>query len=140
MLDWNCIGYELARRAKLAEAGEVGVVGAYELQLDHAWARVDEAQEAASLVHRFDTLGTLQPGDEVAVGTQWLRLVDGGRAALREASAELVAHANQGPPEDQPEWLDGAVIEELHPWGRLESWGAGDRGRGAQRGAAPLPA
>lgn len=132
---WSDTGVSYA----YSEASRLGIVAAYEMGLDHAWAWVDEGAGRASLRHRFDTLGIFQPGEEVEVGTQWLRIAEGGRDALRKAADELTASVNHGPPEDRPEWLDGAVLDELHPWGRLEAWHGGDRGNRMPSIEAQLP-
>jgi len=117
----------------------VGLLLSYSLELDHARTRVEELEGGISLVTRFDTLGVFQPGDTIEVGTQWVRVVEGDRAALRQAAGRLAERANEGPPTDRPQWLEGAVIEELHPWGRLESWWAGDCGDRMPSLEAQLP-
>ncbi len=122
-----------------SEARQLGIVGSYTCTLDHAWARVDEADGSVALTHRFDTMGILQPRDSVEIGVQWFGVVSGDREALRESAGAIADLANAGPPADRPAWLDGAVIEELHPWGRLEAWHGGDRGSRMPDIEAQLP-
>ncbi|HOX39808.1 MAG TPA: alpha-amylase family glycosyl hydrolase [Candidatus Brocadiia bacterium] len=121
---WSDTGVAVVRSESLG----IGLVAAYELVDDGANPSVEERSGCVSIAHRFHTLALLNPGDEVSVGVQWLRLVEGGSREIRLASGELSDCVNHGPPADRPAWLTGAVLEELHPWGRLETWGAGDRG------------
>jgi len=122
-----------------SEGAGVGLVVSYSLEPDHAHTLVEEIAGGVSLVTRFDTLGVFEPGDQISVGTQWIRVVTGDLATFRQAAADLAGRANPGPPADRPQWLEGAVIEELHPWGRLEAWGAGDRGDRMDSLEAQLP-
>ena len=132
---WSDTGFAYARSD---EAGAALLV-AYGLDLDAARIQVEQLDGGVSLAHCFRTLAVLEPGEEIEIGTQWLQLVEGGEAALRRAASALAERVNPGPPADRPEWLEGAVLEELHPWGRLESWGTGDRGGRMPSIEAQLP-
>jgi len=63
----------------------------------------------------------------------------GDEERLQEALARFSDSLGNGPPHDLPEHLRGGSLYELHPWGRLESWGSGDRGNRFPRLTALLP-
>ena len=118
----------------------MGLIVGYELMWDHALVRADEGQASLCLGHGFDALAVLNPGESVEWAIQVIRAVNGDREALRKAAQDLSEKAAGGPPQDRPAWLRSAVIAEMHPWGRLESWWAQDRGdrMPGRRGATPL--
>ncbi|MBN2308522.1 MAG: hypothetical protein JXR94_06095 [Candidatus Hydrogenedentes bacterium] len=132
---WADTGCAYAR----SRTAGLGILACYELGFDHARVEVEEVGEGVSFVHRFDTVALLRPGDTLELGTQWIEVAIGGGDAFLHAAHALAAQASPGPPADRPEWLAGAVLEELHPWGRLESWGAGDRGNRMPAIEAQLP-
>ncbi|NOY81712.1 MAG: hypothetical protein GXP31_12015 [Kiritimatiellaeota bacterium] len=121
-----------------ARAGR-GLAVAYELGEDGARVAGEQGKGSVSLLHRFRTLARLDPGEEIEIGTQWVRLVQGNRLALKQACRQLATAVNHGPPADRPAWLEGAVFMEVHPWGRLEEWTGGDRGRRLPDLEATLP-
>ncbi len=121
-----------------------GLVVAYALEQDHARVQAEEVAGGVSMEHWFDAvwfdaLANVPPGESLEVGTQWIGVTSGGLSGLREASRNLATRVNEGPPSDRPAWLNGAAIVELHPWGRLEAWGAGDRGDRMPSIEAQLP-
>lgn len=106
---------------------------------DQASLSVEEHLDEVCVVHRFDTVARLNPGDELECGTQVLRFAAGDEARAMEALGAFSDTLGNGPPEDQPERLKKMTLCEVHPWGRLESWGAGDRGNRYPRLTALLP-
>ncbi|HQK95148.1 MAG TPA: alpha-amylase family protein, partial [Armatimonadota bacterium] len=111
-----------------SDAAGLSVLGAYRLEDDRARVSLETGQGGPALVHHFEVVARLAPGSEITVGSQCLQLAEPDLPAIREAGASLSERVNFGPPPDRPQWLDGAVLYEVHPWGRLEAWGAGDRG------------
>lgn len=132
---WSDTGFAYAR----SEAQGLGLLAGYALAADHASAWVEEAEGGVSLVHRFETLALLQPGEEIEIGVQWVQVTERGWEGLQRAATALAERVNLGPPADRPAWLAGAVLEELHPWGRLEAWHGGDRGNRMDSLEAQLP-
>jgi len=122
-----------------SEATGRGLVVAYALEQDHPNVRAEEVAGGVTLEHWFDALANVPPGESLEVGTQWLAVTSGGLSGLRQASRDLATRVNGGPPSDRPAWLKGAAIVELSPWGRLEAWGAGDRGDRMPAIEAQLP-
>ncbi len=116
-----------------------GLIAAYRLGEDGALVAGTQGAKNVSLLHRFRTLARLEPGEELDIGTQWVRLVHGDRSALKQACQQLATTVNHDPPADRPDWLEGAVFMEVHPWGRLEEWTGGDRGRRLPDLEAELP-
>lgn len=108
-------------------AGCAMLVG-FSLDPSHASVWVEEGSARVSLVHHFETLALLRPDDELDIGTQWIRVADLTAETLTEAAHALLEYSTPDPPPDRPAWLAGAVIDELHPWGRLDAWDGGDRG------------
>ncbi|MBI2302318.1 MAG: hypothetical protein HYU66_25725 [Armatimonadetes bacterium] len=128
---WSETGCAYARSAKLA------LVASYRLEDDAAIVLTEEADHAVALAHHFHTHATLHPGESLALGGQWLALLPGDD--WRRQAGAFNEAVNQGPPADRPAWLDGGVVMEMHPWGRLEAWGAGDRGLRLPSLEAQLP-
>jgi hypothetical protein len=118
---------------------KLSVVAGYVFRMDQARAGVEEAQNGVVLRHGFETLLKLQKGGEVTVGTQVIEIISGDEERLCDALARFSDTLDNGPPADLPERLKGGSLYELHPWGRLESWGAGDRGNRFSRLTALLP-
>lgn len=117
----------------------LGLLVGYALAADQASVLVEEVEGGVSLVHRFHTLGFLPPGGEIEVGVQVLQMAEGDWEAFRRTAADLAQRLHGGPPQDRPAWLEGAVLQELHPWGRLEAWPQGDRGNRLPSLQAQLP-
>ncbi len=132
---WSDTGMAYVR----SETAGLSVLVCDSLQLDSATVSVQEAEGAVSLIHGFGVLAMLQTGDEIEVGSQLVRVAGGTRESLQVAGPELAYAAHPGPPADRPEWLAGAVLSELHPWGGLWAWGAGDRGNRMPSIEAQLP-
>jgi len=132
---WSDTGCAYVR----SDAAGLSVVGAYQLMDDRARVGLETGEGGPALVHHFEVLARLTPGSEIAVGSQYLQLAGPDLPSVRQAGAQLSDSVNQGPPPDRPEWLDGAVLYEVHPWGRLEAWGAGDRGNRFPSLEAQLP-
>ncbi|GIV19996.1 MAG: hypothetical protein KatS3mg023_1747 [Armatimonadota bacterium] len=118
---------------------KVSVVVGYIFRMDQARVGVEEKEKGAVLRHGFETLLKLQRGAEVTVGTQVIEVVSGDEGHLREALSRFSETLENGPPHDVPAHLKGGSLYELHPWGRLESWWAGDRGHRFSRLTALLP-
>lgn len=121
---WSDTGCAYVR----SDAAGLSVVGAFQLGDDRARVGLEAGEGGPALVHHFETVARLTPGSEIVVGSQYLQLTSPDLPSVRQAGARLSDSVNQGPPPDRPAWLDGAVLYEVHPWGRLEAWGAGDRG------------
>jgi glycosidase len=121
-----------------AAAGVAVLVG-FALDPSHASVWVEEGASSVSLVHHFETLALLRPDDELDVGTQWIRVADLTAETLADAAHALLGYSTPDPPADRPAWLAGAVIDELHPWGRLDAWDGGDRGDRMPSLEAQLP-
>lgn len=132
---WSETGLAWAR----SESAKAGVLVNWRLHVDSAQVSVEQLAGAVSLTHRFHTLARLGKGQSIIAGEQVIALSGGSEEAVRAAGAKLAEIAHPGPPEDRPAWLEGAVIQELHPWGRLETWGAGDRGSRMPDLQAQLP-
>lgn len=120
-------------------ARRLSVVAGYLFQMDQARVSVEGAEGGFILRHDFDTLLHLRPGQELSLGTQVIEIVLGDERELREALARFSDTLGNGPPTDVPAHLRGGCLYELHPWGRIESWGAGDRGNRFPRITAQLP-
>jgi len=121
-------------------AERIGVIAAYELDLDRARVAVEEQRGGVSFEHVFETWARLKPGQALdRIGVQYVRVAVGDRSALKVACRDTARETAGGPPADRPEWLEGAVIAELHPWGRLEDWNGGDRGNRFRNLAEELP-
>ncbi len=121
-----------------AARGLAAVVG-YTLDPSHAVVSVEQGEGEVSLAHHFECVALLRPDDSLDIGVQWLRLADLTAETLEQAAGAVLADATPGPPDDRPAWLSGAVIDELHPWGRLEAWDGGDRGNRMPSIEAQLP-
>jgi len=102
---------------------------AHSLEEDHATVWVEGEGGSVSLGHRFNTLALVRPGDVLEFGTQWILVANLEQGTVLDQARALCERAHPGPPEDRASWLDGAVIAELHPWGRLEAWWSGDKGK-----------
>ncbi len=111
----------------------------YEFGRDQAGVSAEETNGGVCVVHRFDTVAKMQPGREIECGTQVIRLFTGDEAAAMGALGRFSDSIGNGPPADQPEHLKKMILCEVHPWGRLEAWGAGDRGHRYSRLTALLP-
>lgn len=118
---------------------KMSVVAGYIFRMDQARVGVEEAERGAVLQHGFETLLRMQKGTEIAIGTQVIEVVVGDEKRLREALSRLSEALENGPPADLPEHLKGGSLYELHAWGRLEVWWAGDRGNRFSRLTALLP-
>ncbi|MGC8784050.1 MAG: alpha-amylase family glycosyl hydrolase [Armatimonadota bacterium] len=118
---------------------KVSVVAGYIFRMDQARVGVEEAERGVALRHGFETLLRVRKGTEFAIGTQVIEVVAGDEKRLLEALSHLSDALGNGPPLDLPEHLKGGSLYELHPWGRLESWWAGDRGNRFSRLTALLP-
>lgn len=132
---WSETGLAWAR----SESAKAGVLVNWRLHVDSALVSVEQLAGAVNLMHRFHTLARLGKDQSIIAGEQVIALSEGSEEAVRAAGAKLAEFAHPGPPEDRPSWLEGAVIQELHPWGRLETWGAGDRGSRMPDLQAQLP-
>jgi alpha amylase-like protein len=110
------------------EKAKTSILSAFRIEKDSCQVEVEEGDDFVSILHRFHILARLEPGNSIELGQQWLQVLGGATADLRRAAGDFVEFVNQGPPQDRPEWLTGAVLMELHPWGRLEAWDAHDRG------------
>lgn len=118
---------------------KISIIAGYIFRLDQARVGIEEAERGVALRHGFETLLRMQKGAEVAIGTQVIEVVSGDETRLREALSRFSDTLENGPPADLPAHLKGGSLYELHPWGRLESWGAGDRGNRFSRLIALLP-
>lgn len=118
---------------------KLSVVAGYIFRMDQARVGIEETERGVILRHGFETLLKLQRGAEVTVGTQVVEIISGDEARLREALSRFSDALENGPPSDLPAHLKGGSLYELHPWGRLESWWAGDRGNRFSRLTALLP-
>jgi len=132
---WSDTGVAYVRSA----ASRIAALVSYHFEEDKACVKVEEKAGAVSLVHDFGTVADLAPGDTIELGRQLVAIASGGPSAFRAVAQDLATRANPAPPADRPEWLEGAVIEEAHPWGRLETWNAGDRGHRMPDLTAQLP-
>ncbi|MGQ9879530.1 MAG: alpha-amylase family glycosyl hydrolase [Armatimonadota bacterium] len=117
----------------------LSVLSGYVFQVDQARVGVEEYRQGVVLRHGFETLAKLQPGQELRIGTQVIEVVSGDADAVLAQLARFSDSLGNGPPADVPRHLRGAVLYELHPWGRQESWWAGDRGNRFSRLTAQLP-
>lgn len=118
---------------------KMSVVAGYIFRMDQARVGVEEAERGVVLRHDFETLIRLRQGAEVTIGTQVVGVIPGDEQRLREALSRFSGSLENGPPPDSPAHLKGGSLYELHPWGRLESWWAGDRGNRFSRLTALLP-
>ncbi len=117
----------------------VAVIAGYIFRMDQARVGIEERESGVVLRHGFETLLKMQKGAEVTVGTQVIEIAFGDEEHLREALSRFSDALGNGPPPDLPKHLKGGSLYELHPWGRLESWWAGDRGNRFSRLIALLP-
>lgn len=117
----------------------ISIVVGYDFESDQARVSVEEEDGAVSIVHRFDTLARLKHADEIKIGEQVLTLVRGNEDDLMRGLADLSDRLRNGPPPDRPEHLKKCVLYEVHPWGRLETWQAGDKGNRFPRLTSLLP-
>lgn len=134
---WTHAEYEIA--ILHAPQSRLSVIAGYVFQVDQARVGVEEHAQGVVLRHRFETLAKLEPGQELAIGTQVIEVVQGDASQILPHLARFSDSLGNGPPADVPAHLKGAVLYELHPWGRLESWWAGDRGNRFARLTAQLP-
>ncbi len=118
---------------------KLSLVAGYIFRYDQARVGVEEHPQGIALRHGFDTLLRLEPGKEFSVGTQVFQVVTGDEQSLLQMLARFADSLQNGPPAEQPVHLSKATLYELHPWGRLESWWAGDRGNRFSRLTAQLP-
>jgi len=131
---WSDTGLCMAE----SQACQRALLVTFALEDDHATAWVEGEKKSVSLGHRFNTVARVKHGDVLEFGTQWIRVADLEEGSLLTEARRLAETAHPGPPLDRPEWLNGTVIAELHPWGRLESWG-GDKGQRMKDLARRMP-
>ncbi len=117
----------------------ISVVAGYAFRGDEARVSVERLGNGLVLEHRFHALARLEPGDSMEIGEQVLRAIPGPESALRRGVANLSDHLDNGPPGDTPTDIGRTVLYEVHPWGRLEIWGVGDRGYRYDRLTRLLP-
>ncbi|MCX6361308.1 MAG: hypothetical protein NT029_16005 [Armatimonadetes bacterium] len=120
--------------------GSAGLACVAGYSFEHDQARITVSAEGGGVVvtHGFDVCGDLPPGGSYEVGTQVLRFALGGSGVVAGLVEALANSVGNGPPRDQPADLGKTVLYEVHPWGRLESWGP-DRGHRYDRLTACLP-
>jgi hypothetical protein len=115
------------------------VAAGYRFERDEARVAMVNAASGMVIEHAFNTTARLQPDEAREVGEQVFVVIPGDEAALRHGLQSLSDSIGNGPPGDHPNDLGRTVLYEVHPWGRLESWGAGDRGNRYDRLTALLP-
>lgn len=117
----------------------LSVAAAYRFTHDRARLTIIRTGQGFVFDHAFEAPAWLQPGETLEVGEQVFQVIAGDEAALRRGVQRLMNSIGNGPPPDQPDDLGRTVLCQVHPWGRLESWGDGDRGNRYDRLTALVP-
>ncbi len=118
---------------------KLSLICGYKFIEDQARVGVHEGDKAVSLFHQFDASKHMKTGDSITVGEQRIRLVSGPADVIMNATMSLVNSLDHGPAANPPSWLYGGTVMELHPWGPLEIWMAGDNGQRYDRLQRQMP-